>query len=46
MDRLELSVSGVEGYHVFTDRYYSSFDLAQELTVENVTQQALLLLVD
>ncbi|XP_023724806.1 piggyBac transposable element-derived protein 4 isoform X2 [Cryptotermes secundus] len=31
MDKLGLSVSGVEGYHLFTDRYYSSVKLAQEL---------------
>jgi hypothetical protein len=31
MDRLGLSVSGVEGYHLFTDRNYSSVHLAQEL---------------
>jgi hypothetical protein len=30
MDRLDLSVSGVEGYHLFTERYYS-VQLAQEL---------------
>ena len=31
MDRLELCVSGIDGYHLFTDRYYSSVELAQEL---------------
>jgi hypothetical protein len=31
MDRLCLSVSGTNDYHLFTDRYYSSFELAQEL---------------
>jgi hypothetical protein len=31
MGRLELCVSSVEGYHLFTDRYYSSVQLAQEL---------------
>jgi hypothetical protein len=30
MDRLGLSVSGTEGYHLFTDRYCSSVELAQE----------------
>jgi hypothetical protein len=31
MDRLDLSVSGIEDYHLFTDRYYNSVELAQEL---------------
>jgi hypothetical protein len=31
MDRLWLNVSGTEDYHLFTDRYYSSVKLAQEL---------------
>jgi hypothetical protein len=31
MDHLGLSVSGIRGYHLFTDRYYSSVDLAKEL---------------
>jgi hypothetical protein len=31
MDRLWLSVSGIEDYHHFTDRYVSSGELAQEL---------------
>jgi hypothetical protein len=31
MDRLWLSVSGIEDYHHFTDRYYSCIELAQEL---------------
>jgi hypothetical protein len=31
MDRLGHSVSGIEDYHLFTDRYYSSIDLAKEL---------------
>jgi hypothetical protein len=31
MDRLRLSVSGIEDYNLFTDRYYSSVQLAQEL---------------
>jgi hypothetical protein len=31
IDRLELSVSVVEGYCFFTDRYYSYIQLAQEL---------------
>jgi hypothetical protein len=30
-DRLWLSVSGTEDYHHFTDRYYSSVGLVQEL---------------
>jgi hypothetical protein len=31
MNRLWLSVSGTEDYHHFTDRYYSSVELAQEM---------------
>jgi hypothetical protein len=31
MDRLWLSVSGIEDYHHFTNRYYSSAEQAQEL---------------
>jgi hypothetical protein len=31
MDRLWLSVSGIEDYHHFTDRQYSNVELAQEL---------------
>jgi hypothetical protein len=31
MDRLGLSLSIAEGYHLFTDRYFSSVHLAQEL---------------
>jgi hypothetical protein len=31
MGRLGLSVSGIEDYHHFTDRYYSSIQLGQEL---------------
>ena len=31
MDRLGSVVGGIEGYHLFTDRYYSSVNLAQEL---------------
>jgi hypothetical protein len=30
MDRLGLSVSPIEDYHLFIDRYYSSVQLAQE----------------
>jgi hypothetical protein len=30
-----LSVSGVEGYHLLTDRYYSSAQLAKELDNRN-----------
>jgi hypothetical protein len=30
MDRLGRSISGIRGYHLFTDRYYSSVDLAKE----------------
>jgi hypothetical protein len=29
-------VSGTEDYHHFTDRYYSSVELTQELDIENV----------
>jgi hypothetical protein len=43
MDCLRLSVSGIWGYLLFTDRYYSSVDLAKELDKGNVTQQAPLL---
>jgi hypothetical protein len=31
MDHLVLSVSGIQGYHLFTNQYYSSVDLAKEL---------------
>jgi hypothetical protein len=31
MDWLGLGVSDVQGYHLFTDRYYNSAHLAQEL---------------
>jgi hypothetical protein len=31
MDRLGLGAPCVEGYHLFTDRYYNSVNLAQEL---------------
>jgi hypothetical protein len=31
MDRLGLSVTGIEDCHLFTDRYYSSTELTQEL---------------
>jgi hypothetical protein len=31
MDKIRLSVSGIEDYHLFTDRYYSCVALAQEL---------------
>jgi hypothetical protein len=31
VERLGFSVSGAEGYHLFTDTYYSSVQLAQEL---------------
>jgi hypothetical protein len=37
MDRLELSVSSVEGYHLFTDRH-SSVQLAQELDGQKMSQ--------
>jgi hypothetical protein len=37
MDRLGLGVSGTDDYHLFTDRYYSSVELAQEWTIENVS---------
>lgn len=31
MDKLAACVSDISGYHLFTDRYYSSTDLSQEL---------------
>jgi hypothetical protein len=31
LDRVWLSVSGIEDYHLFSDRYYSSVELVQEL---------------
>lgn len=31
MDRLGLCTYGIDGYHLFTDRYYSSVELAQQL---------------
>jgi hypothetical protein len=31
MDRLETSVYGVDSYHLFTDQYHSSVQLAQEV---------------
>jgi hypothetical protein len=35
MDRLWIGVSDVEGYHLFTDRYYNCAHLAQELDNQN-----------
>jgi hypothetical protein len=34
MDHLGLSVYGLEGWHIFTDWYYSSADLAKELNAK------------
>lgn len=36
VNKLENTVGNVEGYHIFTDRYYTSIELARELYKKNI----------
>lgn len=37
IDKIENSYGNVEGFHIFTDRYYTSVQLAKELYKKNYT---------